>query len=138
MCRTISQERKAKARARTRNKCAYCGFTDSVSTIDHIVPYSKCRNSKVSNLYGCCFTCNQSKKNMTVKQFRKALLNRSEWSLHWSDWVQYRLAARYWDFDGIFYYRSDDLKSVIRYEKFYHNAEMQLKRLVSKQIILSA
>lgn len=61
-------------------KCAYCGkpMTNGVvggdvgrrATIDHVKPISKGGSNRRANLVGACQTCNVSKGDMTVEEWR--------------------------------------------------------------------
>ncbi len=51
-------------------KCAYCGKKDVPLEIEHIIPKSRCGNSRVNNLTISCHKCNQKKGDMTAEEFR--------------------------------------------------------------------
>jgi len=45
------------------NRCFYCGNILDKYEIDHILPKSKYKNGKTSNLCLCCLDCNRKKSN---------------------------------------------------------------------------
>lgn len=60
---------------KTKGKCWYCGdeFDDTDNghfTVDHIVPLSEAKDNSIGNLVPCCKSCNSSKRNRTVDEFR--------------------------------------------------------------------
>lgn len=47
---------------RDGRKCKFCGFSEGILTIDHIIPISKGGHHKsLSNLQILCYECNQNK-----------------------------------------------------------------------------
>ena len=50
-------------------RCAYCGATDTLLEIEHVVPRSKGGSDRVSNLAIACHPCNQAKGNQDIKDF---------------------------------------------------------------------
>ena len=52
--------------------CAYCGTTNQVLEVDHIVPRSRGGSDRISNLCLACHTCNQAKGTKTAVEFGHA------------------------------------------------------------------
>ena len=50
--------------------CTYCGETDISLECDHIYPVSRGGTSELSNLTTSCFSCNRSKSNKTLEEWR--------------------------------------------------------------------
>jgi len=60
---------------KTKGKCWYCGdeFSDSDNgyfTVDHVIPLSETKNNSPENLVPCCKSCNSSKRNRSINEFR--------------------------------------------------------------------
>lgn len=55
-------------RLQTSN-CFYCG--EAANTIDHIIAVSRGGAHSVGNLVACCKSCNSSKNNKTIMEWRK-------------------------------------------------------------------
>lgn len=53
--------------------CTYCGSLSDI-TIDHIVPISKGGNHSIGNLTSACKSCNSSKKDKLLIQWKKEKL----------------------------------------------------------------
>ena len=51
--------------------CSYCGYEDSVMTIDHILPRSKGGDNSLENLLPACRKCNYSRGNRLVGFFEQ-------------------------------------------------------------------
>jgi 5-methylcytosine-specific restriction endonuclease McrA len=49
--------------------CFYCGTTEGI-TIDHLIPISRGGRHSIGNLVASCKSCNSSKGNRTVSEFR--------------------------------------------------------------------
>ena len=49
--------------------CSYCGFEDSVMTVDHIIPRSKGGLDILENLLPACRKCNYSRGNRMTGGF---------------------------------------------------------------------
>ncbi|MDJ0746471.1 MAG: RNA-guided endonuclease IscB [Xenococcaceae cyanobacterium MO_167.B27] len=49
--------------------CVYCGKTNVLLEVEHIVPRSRGGNNRVSNLCIACVPCNQAKSNQDIKDF---------------------------------------------------------------------
>jgi 5-methylcytosine-specific restriction endonuclease McrA len=49
--------------------CAFCGSTKKI-TMDHIIPISRSGNHSVGNLQPLCQSCNSSKKNRLVSEYK--------------------------------------------------------------------
>lgn len=54
-----------------RAKCVYCG--EPATQVDHIVPVSKGGTDDVSNLVPACRSCNSSKGNRDVDEWRSTI-----------------------------------------------------------------
>jgi len=55
------------------SNCYYCGCDDSELnplTLDHVVPRSKGGSNKMSNKVPSCRSCNSSKGNKSLEEFR--------------------------------------------------------------------
>ena len=50
-------------------KCAYCGQSDRLLVIEHIIPKSRGGSSAISNLTISCYDCNIAKGNKTASEF---------------------------------------------------------------------
>jgi 5-methylcytosine-specific restriction endonuclease McrA len=50
-------------------RCAYCGATDRLLEVEHIVPRSRGGSDRVSNLTLACRACNERKGNQTAAEF---------------------------------------------------------------------
>jgi 5-methylcytosine-specific restriction endonuclease McrA len=77
ICKSCSAKKKRDARARLRQsinacECYYCGvrLDPSNHTVDHIIPRAKGGTDDPSNVVGCCRSCNFSKKDMSVEEWR--------------------------------------------------------------------
>ena len=57
---------------RDGQRCMYCGCTDQVMTLDHILPRSKGGSDHLSNLVPACRPCNSSKGARTPEEWRRA------------------------------------------------------------------
>jgi 5-methylcytosine-specific restriction endonuclease McrA len=55
---------------KTHGLCAYCGQR-AATTLDHVVPVSKGGTNHIDNLLGSCGTCNRSKENVSLEEFRE-------------------------------------------------------------------
>jgi 5-methylcytosine-specific restriction endonuclease McrA len=55
--------------------CLYCG-SDKDLMIDHITPVSKGGNSDLNNLTRCCNSCNSSKSDRPLDEFKKHIENK--------------------------------------------------------------
>lgn len=51
--------------------CSYCGTTDDIFQIDHIIPRSKGGTNARTNLCVCCVSCNTSKGNKGAWEWMK-------------------------------------------------------------------
>jgi 5-methylcytosine-specific restriction endonuclease McrA len=49
--------------------CAFCGATEKIS-MDHIIPISRSGNHSIGNLQPLCRSCNSSKKNRLVSEYK--------------------------------------------------------------------
>lgn len=52
-----------------RGRCAYCG-NESVLTVDHVVPLSRGGTNYIGNLLPACQSCNSSKHNLFLVEWR--------------------------------------------------------------------
>lgn len=50
--------------------CSYCGDTEGPFQIDHIHPWSKGGKTKLSNLTVACRSCNASKRDRTLAEWK--------------------------------------------------------------------
>jgi 5-methylcytosine-specific restriction endonuclease McrA len=50
--------------------CVYCGVTPKSLHCDHVVPYSKGGSSDIENLATSCPSCNMSKGDKTIEEWR--------------------------------------------------------------------
>lgn len=55
---------------RDSHRCQYCGTTDNVVTVDHLVPLRLGGESTMENLLASCFSCNASKRDRSIETFR--------------------------------------------------------------------
>ena len=72
----ISQKKKAQIWLKSNGKCWYCGKTlvpymgignIDYFTVDHLIPN---KNNNIDNLVPSCRSCNSSKRNRTLEEFR--------------------------------------------------------------------
>ena len=58
---------------RTKGRCAYCGdrLTLNTYTIDHITPRAYGGSEDERNMVASCHQCNNSKKDLTVEEYRR-------------------------------------------------------------------
>ena len=134
--KTLPLRKKLRAKERTFNHCAYCGFQDSATTVDHIKSWKNCSSEERNNnknLIGCCTVCNNAKGHMSLNKFRKILLAPDKWGKAWSLKTQYRLAARYGNFQGEFFYKSYKLAQLNLYKNLYLSASKELRKMVLQQ-----
>jgi len=68
----MSRKKTALVISKTDGKCWYCGcdLSDGWS-VDHQMPRSRGGDSGADNLVPCCGSCNSSKKDKTLGEFRK-------------------------------------------------------------------
>ena len=67
----ISKKRKLSIINDNRGRCWYCGAGES-ETLDHIIPISKGGSDEDCNLVPCCKSCNSSKRDLALEDFRYA------------------------------------------------------------------
>lgn len=58
---------------RTKGHCAYCGCLSADLTVDHMQPKRRGGTQEIGNLILACRSCNSSKKNRTVEEYREWL-----------------------------------------------------------------
>ncbi len=56
---------------RDSHTCQYCGATGVKLECDHVVPLSRGGNHDISNLAAACASCNRSKRNKLISEWRK-------------------------------------------------------------------
>ncbi len=61
---------------RDNYKCAYCGRSDIMLTVDHIVPKARGGNDSWENLITACTKCNNIKGDRTPEEANMKLLTR--------------------------------------------------------------
>jgi len=61
---------------RDNYKCAYCGRSDLMLTVDHIIPKAKGGNDSWENLITACTRCNNIKGDRTPDEANMKLLTR--------------------------------------------------------------
>ena len=61
---------------RDKNKCQYCGKTNIMLTIDHVIPKNKGGDDTWENLVSACKKCNLIKGCTLLKDTRKFLLKK--------------------------------------------------------------
>ena len=61
---------------RDKNKCQYCGKTNIILTIDHVIPRNKGGNDTWENLVSACNKCNFIKGNTLLKDTEMFLLQK--------------------------------------------------------------
>ena len=61
---------------RDKNKCQYCGKTNAMLTIDHIIPKNKGGNDTWENLVSACKKCNLNKGNTLLKDTNMSLIQK--------------------------------------------------------------
>jgi len=66
---------KRKILIKSNCRCFYCGedLTINKWEIDHVDPFSKSRNGTTKNLVAACVSCNRSKSDLTIENFRKKI-----------------------------------------------------------------
>lgn len=67
----------ARIRADLQDRCGYCGEDlDDGSEIDHITPVSRGGSNDPSNLTLCCLSCNRTKGDKTLSEYREWRMER--------------------------------------------------------------
>ena len=61
---------------RDKNKCQYCGKTNIILTIDHVIPRNKGGNDTWENLVSACNKCNLIKGSTLLKDTEMFLLQK--------------------------------------------------------------
>ena len=76
--------KRALIQAKFDNKCAYCGrkLNYKEVTIDHVIPKCKGGTKNEENLYPACWTCNKTKADLSIDEFRKRVGGR-EFYFEW-------------------------------------------------------
>lgn len=69
--RTITPANRAAVLARDGHICRYCGSKDGPFHIDHVVARSKRGSSLPENLAVACRSCNASKKDRTLEEWKR-------------------------------------------------------------------
>lgn len=72
----IRQEKRLAIYLRDGLACAYCGCSAEQGTqltLDHVVPHAKGGSNHEQNLVTCCFRCNSSRGDRSVRTFAKAV-----------------------------------------------------------------
>lgn len=65
----FSNKKRKSASSRSKGRCYYCG-NENPDTIDHIFPKSLGGTNRQDNLVLACKSCNCSKGQMTVEEYR--------------------------------------------------------------------
>ena len=76
----IGTGKRRSAWRRSNGHCWYCGLTldpFDTFTLDHVVPQSQGGSNAVENLVAACKSCNSSKGQKSVEQYRAYLLKRA-------------------------------------------------------------
>jgi len=60
----------ARVQARDNYACFYCGAFDEKGHVDHIIPLSRGGTDNLENLVWSCVSCNTSKGDMTLQEWR--------------------------------------------------------------------
>ncbi len=68
MSKSISKNKRHRIASKTDGRCFYCG--DIGADIDHVIPKSKGGTNDISNLVIACKSCNRSKKDKSLDDFR--------------------------------------------------------------------
>lgn len=63
---------------RDGHKCWWCGATDTVLDLDHVVPKNKGGTDRVSNLVASCRKCNEAHGNKLVEKWADELQKKSD------------------------------------------------------------
>lgn len=63
---------------RDGGKCQYCGNSNKLLTIDHIMPKSRGGEDSWENLTTACFDCNNKKGNKTPSEAKMTLLSQPQ------------------------------------------------------------
>lgn len=66
VCKAISKKEFAKLYSQN---CFYCG--NKGGTIDHVIPLSRGGTHSIGNLVSCCKSCNSSKRDKTITEWKK-------------------------------------------------------------------
>lgn len=69
---SISKTLRTKVKIMQQNNCWYCG-KDNPKTIDHVVSISHGGSDDIDNLVMACKTCNSTKRELSVSDFRFAM-----------------------------------------------------------------
>lgn len=78
MSKCISVTKREKVFFKFKGKCAYCGCELNLLTfqVDHIVPKRGYGRNDYENLNPSCSSCNASKSNKLIEEWRNSLENR--------------------------------------------------------------
>jgi len=60
----------SRVQARDNFTCFYCGTFDEQGQVDHIIPLSRGGTDNLENLVWACQSCNSSKGDMTLQEWR--------------------------------------------------------------------
>lgn len=67
-CETLKISKKDMLRIYNQN-CSFCGTKEDI-TLDHIIPISRGGRHSIGNLQSLCRSCNSSKKDKTIMEWR--------------------------------------------------------------------
>lgn len=92
--KSIPKAIRDRVKNRFGGKCGYCGEMAKNIHIDHVIPViSSLTSDSESNLMPACFSCNNFKGGMTLREFRNALEENPRKAYDYS--VNHRLAVKY-------------------------------------------
>jgi hypothetical protein len=67
----ISKKLREAVKAKTNNRCGYCGCQSMRMQIDHIKPIMSGGTDDIDNLLAACGACNNYKMNLDIESLRR-------------------------------------------------------------------
>lgn len=102
MSKKISPEKRLSVFNKFNGKCAYCGIDVGIDDfhVDHFIArnrgfgdLSKRGSNRIDNLFPACQSCNCSKSNLSVDEFRNSLLSKHQ--VIYRKVSEYRILLKY-------------------------------------------
>ena len=79
---------------RDNSECQYCGKTNIVLTIDHVIPKNKGGDDTWENLVSACVKCNLKKADSSLKDINMNLINKPK-KPHYLIYMQEHVSNEY-------------------------------------------